>query len=65
MITSVLMIAGGLLGLLVSQVRAPIFESSAVFSVTIDYTQTGALTDIQEDQAMRGVGSVIFSDQCN
>ena len=56
------MIAGGLLGFLVSQVRTPIFESSAVFSVTIDYTQTGALTDIQEDQAMRGVGSVIFSD---
>jgi hypothetical protein len=63
LITSILMITGGLLGLLISQVRPPIFESSAVFSVTIDYTQTGALTDIQEDQAMRGVGSVILSDQ--
>ena len=63
MVTSALMIAGGLLGLLISQVRTPIFESSAVFSVTIDYTQTGALTDIQEDQAMRGVGSVILSDR--
>ena len=63
MVTSALMITGGLLGLLVSQARAPIFESSAVFSVTIDYTQTGALTDIQEDQAMRGVGSVILSDR--
>jgi len=62
MVTSAVMIAGGLLGLLISQVRTPIFESSAVFSVTIDYTQTGALTDIQEDQAMRGVGSVIFSE---
>ena len=62
MVTAALMITGGLLGLLVSQVRPPIFESSAAFSVTIDYTLTGALTDIQEDQAMRGVGSVIFSD---
>ncbi len=61
-VTAALMITGGLLGLLVSQVRPPIFESSAAFSVTIDYTLTGALTDIQEDQAMRGVGSVILSD---
>ena len=61
-VTSALMIAGGLLGLFVSLVRAPLFEFSAVFSVTIDYTQTGALSDIQEDQAMRGVGSVILSD---
>jgi hypothetical protein len=57
------MIIGGILGLMISQVRPPIFESSAIFSVTIDYTQTGALSDIQEDQAMRGVGSVIFSDR--
>ena len=62
MVTSALMIAGGLVSLLISQIRTPIFESSAVFSVTIDYTQTGALSDIQEDQAMRGVGSVISSD---
>ncbi len=62
MITSGLMIVGGLFGFFVSQARPPIFESVATFSVTIDYTQTGALSDIQEDQAMRGVGSVIFSD---
>jgi hypothetical protein len=62
-ILAALMIIGGLLGFLISMAKTPIFESSAVFSVTIDYTQTGALTDIQEDQAMRGVGSVIFSDK--
>jgi hypothetical protein len=56
------MIAGGLLGFLISQAKTPLYESSAIFSVTIDYAQTGALTDIQEDQAMRGVGGVIFSD---
>lgn len=57
------MIIGGLSGLLFSHLNPPVYESSAVFSVTIDYTQTGALTDIQEDQAMRGVGSVLLSDQ--
>ena len=62
-ILAALMIIGGLSGMLISQTTPSVYESSAVFSVTIDYTQTGALTDIQEDQAMRGVGSVIFSDQ--
>ncbi len=62
-VTTVSMIIGGLLGLVINQVRPPMYESSATFSVTIDYTQTGALTDIQEDQAMRGVGSIILSDQ--
>ncbi len=57
------MIIGGLTGLLISLFKPPVYESSAVFSVAIDYTQTGALTDIQEDQAMRAVGSVILSEQ--
>lgn len=62
-IHSVLMIIGGLSGLLFSHLNPPVYETFASFSVTIDYTQTGALTDIQEDQAMRGVGSVILSDE--
>jgi uncharacterized protein involved in exopolysaccharide biosynthesis len=57
------MIFGALAGLSCSRLIQPIYESTAVFSVTIDYTQTGALTDIQEDQAMRGVGSVLMSDR--
>ena len=56
------MILGGLIGLGISTILPPFYESEAAFSVTIDYTQTGALTDVEEDQAMRGVGSVIFSD---
>jgi capsular polysaccharide biosynthesis protein len=61
-IHSILMIIGGLIGFSFSYLNPPVFESSASFSVTIDYTQTGSLTDIQEDQAMRGVGSVLSSD---
>lgn len=58
-----LMIAGGVCGSIISRQSEPLYESTAVFSVTIDYTQTGALTDVQEDQVMRGVGSVILADQ--
>jgi hypothetical protein len=57
------MIIGGLLGWGVSTLKKPIYEANAVFTVTIDYTQTGALTDVEEDQAMRGVGDIIFSDE--
>lgn len=59
---AVLMIAGGLVGFLFSNLRPPVYESNASFGVTIDYTQTGALSDVQEDQAMRGVGSILQSD---
>jgi uncharacterized protein involved in exopolysaccharide biosynthesis len=57
-----LMIIGGFLGLFFHGFASPIFEAQAKFSVTIDYTRTGYLSDIQEDQAMRGIGSLIGSD---
>jgi hypothetical protein len=59
----VAMIIGGLLGWGATLLKAPVYEANAVFTVTIDYTQTGALTDVEEDQAMRGVGDIIFSDE--
>ncbi|KUK47033.1 MAG: hypothetical protein XD73_0102 [Anaerolinea thermophila] len=58
----IFMIIGGLCGMLISTFRSPLFETRAAIAVTIDYTRTGALSDIQEDQAMRGLGSVIDSD---
>ena len=57
------MILGGLLGWGAATLKAPVYEANAVFTVTIDYTQTGALSDIEEDQAMRGVGDIIFSEE--
>jgi len=56
------MIIGGFFGWGISFFMPPLYESHAVFSITLDYTQTGALSDIEEDQAMRGVGDIIFSD---
>jgi hypothetical protein len=57
-----LMIVGGLVGMGISKFQQPVYETRAVVAVTIDYTRTGALSDIQEDQAMRGLGDVIESD---
>ena len=57
-----MMIIGGLLGLFFHGFSSAIYEAHARFMVTIDYTRTGYLSDIQEDQAMRGIGSLIGSD---
>ena len=62
-ITALSMVMGGLCALLVTRFIPPVYEASASFSVTIDYTRTGALSDVQEDQAMRGIGYVITSDE--
>lgn len=59
---AVLLIAGGLAGLALTTLRPPVYEASAAFGLTIDYTQTGALSDAQEDQAMRAVGSLLLLD---
>jgi hypothetical protein len=56
------MILGGLLGLILHGFLPSIYEAQSKFVVTIDYTKTGYLSDIQEDQAMRGIGSLIGSD---
>ena len=56
------MILGGIFGLILNVFIPPVYEAQAKFVVTIDYTRTGYLSDIQEDQAMRGIGSLIGSD---
>jgi capsular polysaccharide biosynthesis protein len=62
-LVAVIMIVGGFAGLLISHFNPSIYESKASFSVSIDYTRTGVLTDIQEDDVMRGIGSLINSDE--
>ncbi|HEY59430.1 MAG TPA: hypothetical protein G4N92_01910 [Anaerolineae bacterium] len=54
-----LMILGSSAGYLFSLFQPQIYEARAVIAVTIDYTKTGELSDIQEDQAMRGFGGII------
>ena len=62
-VTAICMVMGGFCALLLTRFIRPVYEASASFSVTIDYTRTGVLSDVQEDQAMRGIGYVITSDE--
>ncbi len=62
-ITVLSMVMGGICALSLTQYIPPVYEASASFSVTIDHTRTGALLDVQVDQAMRGIGYVITSDE--
>ncbi|NPV84398.1 MAG: hypothetical protein HPY45_00120 [Anaerolineae bacterium] len=55
------MLAGALLGWLTHLFLPPIYESSAEITVSIDFTRTGLLTDIEEDQIMVTAGDVINS----
>ncbi len=59
---AILMVIGGLCGMAAGKLLTPIYETKAAIAVTIDYTRTGALSDIQEDQAMRGLGCLIDSE---
>ena len=59
----VLMLLGSAGGYGISLANPPKFETRAVISVAIDYTRTGFLTDIEEDQTVEIVGDVISSDE--
>ncbi len=54
-------ILGGLAGLGVSSILPPEYETTSVFSFSIDYSRTGLLTDVEEDQAMEIAGDLINS----
>jgi capsular polysaccharide biosynthesis protein len=54
-------ILGGLIGQASTFILKPVYETAAVFTFTIDYSRTGLLTDIEEDQAMEIAGDLIRS----
>ncbi len=56
-------LAGAAVGFLIFQLKPPLYESRAIISVGIDFTQTGYLTDIEEDQMIGMVGDVISSPE--
>ena len=55
------MLAGALLGWGAHFFLPPVYESSAEITVSIDFTRTGLLTDIEEDQIIVTAGDVINS----
>jgi hypothetical protein len=56
-----LMILGGLFGLLLSRLRAPLYEATAVISISIDYARSGDLEDYEADYVIGIAGDVIAS----
>lgn len=56
-------IVGGLIGWGLSTLRQPLYEARAIFTFNIDYTLSGVLTDIEEDQALETVGDLIQSSE--
>ncbi len=54
-------ILGGLLGWAVHSVLPPVYEARAIFTVSINFNQTGSLTQFEEDFAWNKVGDLINS----
>ncbi|KAF0110965.1 MAG: hypothetical protein FD147_1271 [Chloroflexi bacterium] len=58
---AILMICGGLIGMLVTRLHKPVYESKATITISIDYAYAGRLTDVEEDQLISTIGDVIDS----
>ena len=58
---ALLVILGGAVGILISRVHPPLYESKAVITSVIDYSMLGKLDDYEEDQVFVGIGETIGS----
>ncbi len=58
-----IMILGGGAGWILSNLHPAMYESKATLSSTIDYVQSGYLTDIEEDQILNNLGDILLSDE--
>jgi hypothetical protein len=56
-----LILAGGLFGYAFQFVQPPIYEAAASFVVTINFTETGNLTQFEEDHAVGAAGNLMLS----
>ena len=58
---ALLVVLGGGIGILISRVHPPVYESRAVITSVIDYSMLGKLDDYEEDQVFVGIGELIGS----
>lgn len=58
---SLLILLGGMAGVLVHQLRPPVYEAVGHFPAGIDFVATGPLTQYEEDVALNAVGNVLNS----
>ena len=61
-LAAVFMIAGGMVGWLVSAISKPVYESTSVITTVIDFAYSGKMTDYEEDFLLSAIGDVIRSD---
>lgn len=61
-VISLAMILGGIGGWVTSNMKRPVYESKSILSTSIDYVQSGYLTDIEEDQILNLIGDNLLSD---
>jgi len=55
------MVLGGLVGMLITRVHKPVYQSQAVLTTAVDYAYTGTLKDFELDHLIMAVGEVIDS----
>ena len=53
------MVLGSLGGWVAHRLQPPIYEGRVEFSLQIDYTRTGLLSEYQQDQILQNVSSII------
>ena len=56
------MIIGAFIGWIFHLSQPPLYESRSIISVGINYSETGLLTDLEEDHVLSMVGEVLVSD---
>ncbi len=61
-LVTILVMAGGVVGLFVSRLQRPLYESTAQITTVIDYAYAGRLTDYEEDHLLAAIGDIITSD---
>jgi len=56
-------VAGGILGLIASLGRPPVYRSSAMIEVGVDYNRTAAMRDLTMEQAFDRVRALLLADE--
>lgn len=61
-IITICMVLGAGIGWIFHLTLSPLFESRSMISTAINYSETGLMTDLEEDHVLSVIGEVIISD---
>ena len=61
-VITICMILGGGIGWIIHLTQPSLFESHSVISTAINYSETGLMTDLEEDHVLSVIGEVIVSE---